>query len=73
MAISQLGAATTGLQHTSSAPRQRHFRTSGSRRKKEVKHMRKARMMYLAGTLSLLAFHLGLYFRPGGMSDGGFY
>ena len=35
--------------------------------------MRKARMMYVAGTLSLLAFHLGLYFRPGGMSDGGFY
>jgi hypothetical protein len=35
--------------------------------------MRKARMMYLAGTLSLLAFHLGLLFRPGGLSDGGFY
>ena len=29
--------------------------------------------MYLAGTLSLLAFHLGLYFRPGGINDGGFF
>ena len=29
--------------------------------------------MYLLGTLSVLAFHLGFVFRPGGLSDGGFW
>ena len=34
--------------------------------------MRNARFLYLLGTLSVLCFHLS-YFRPGGLSDGGFW
>jgi hypothetical protein len=35
--------------------------------------MKKARMMYLLGTLSVLAFHLGFVFKPVGFSDGGYW
>jgi hypothetical protein len=34
--------------------------------------VRKAQLLSLLGTLSILAFHLGL-FHPGGMNDGGFF
>ena len=47
-AISRRGAATTGLQHTSTAPRQRHSRTSGSNGGKEVIDVTKARFISLA-------------------------
>lgn len=31
-------------------------------------------MLFLLGTLSVLAFYLGYFcFRPGGLSDGGFW
>ena len=36
-------------------------------------HVSKARMLYLLGTLSVLAFHGCFFFRPGGLSDGGFW
>jgi|GraSoiStandDraft_45_1057281.scaffolds.fasta_scaffold5312569_1 hypothetical protein len=35
--------------------------------------MKKFRMMYLAGVLSLFVFHLGFLFQPGGLSDGGYW
>jgi hypothetical protein len=35
--------------------------------------MRKARMLYLLGVLSICVFHFGSLFRPGGLSDGGFW
>jgi len=35
--------------------------------------MRKAQLLSLLGTLSILAFHLGNLFHPGGMNDGGFF
>jgi hypothetical protein len=38
-----------------------------------VNHVKKARILYLLGMFSVLAFHLGVLFRPGGLSDGGFY
>jgi hypothetical protein len=38
-----------------------------------VNYVRKAQILFLLGTLSVLAFHLGILFRPGGLSDGGFY
>ena len=47
-AISLRGAATTGLQHTSTAPRLRHSRTSGSREEGGVV-MTKARLLSLLG------------------------
>jgi hypothetical protein len=33
--------------------------------------MTKARLLYLLGSLSVLAFNLGFVFRPAGLSDGG--
>jgi hypothetical protein len=30
-------------------------------------------MLYLLGILSVCVFHLGALFRPGGLSDGGFW
>ena len=35
--------------------------------------MRKARMLYLLGVLSNCVFYFGSLFRPGGLSDGGFW
>ncbi len=35
--------------------------------------MKKARVLYLLGILSVCAFHLGSLFHPGGLSDGGFW
>jgi hypothetical protein len=35
--------------------------------------MTKARMLYLLGILSVCVFQLGALFRPGGLSDGGFW
>ena len=55
-AISPRGAATTGLQHTFSELRLKHFRTSGSRRRKEVTTVTKARFIYLLVVASLFAY-----------------
>jgi hypothetical protein len=38
-----------------------------------VNHVSKARMLYLLGTLTVFAFQFGCFFRPGGLSDGGFW
>jgi len=38
-----------------------------------VNYVRKAQLLSLLGTLSILAFHLGNLFHPGGMNDGGFF
>jgi hypothetical protein len=38
-----------------------------------VTYVRKGQILFLLGTLCVLAFHLGVLFRPGGLSDGGFY
>jgi hypothetical protein len=52
------------------------YRTSGSRQRKEVMRMSKARLMYFLGVASLLAFHGAAFvkgacaFLPGGMGDG---
>jgi hypothetical protein len=38
-----------------------------------VNHVSKARILYVLGTFSVLAFHFGCFFKPGGLSDGGFW
>jgi hypothetical protein len=38
-----------------------------------VTNVKKAQLLSLLGTLSILAFHFGGLFHPGGLSDGGFW
>jgi len=38
-----------------------------------VNDVRKAQIMSLIGTISMLAYCLGFLFHPGGMNDGGFF